>query len=144
MCNQDKQDNEFPTAPKVMGKSTELCSCEPCAKERAWVESFPAPMGCVYLVKGGDLWKIGFTERLAKRLASLRTMSPVPLTLEHVWAGTIHHETAFHQRYRRKRHHGEWFDLSDEQAVKLVRGGLAPITRPGRKQLPTTPRLLRS
>lgn len=64
-----------------------------------------------------DAVKIGATFNVAKRLATLRACSPVPLTLLGVIrGGGLELETRLHQHFARDRLHGEWFRMSKEIA----------------------------
>ncbi len=62
--------------------------------------------------------KIGYCRRggLDKRIATLQTASPVPLTLLATVSGTREREAALHARFAECRAHGEWFD----PALRLV------------------------
>jgi hypothetical protein len=69
----------------------------------------------VYLVRGGDLVKIGFTAGcVAERMVYLQVGSPVNLTLLRVIVGDESAERALHKRFAHLRSHGEWFTFSDE------------------------------
>lgn len=119
--------------------------CTTCTTELEWLVKFPPGASCVYLVRGGELMKIGFTTNLAKRLSSLRTMSPIPLTLEWVRTGDRQLELAFHRHWKKRRHHGEWFLFppSSKDPVQTF-ATLHPVligVRP--RALPSTPRATR-
>jgi T5orf172 domain len=125
-CKVGKEPEDFPLAPIRIGRSFVPIICEQCTSEQSWIDQFPPGTDCVYLVAGGNLHKIGSTNRLATRLSSLRTMSPVPLVLEHVWAGTRLTEFALHRRYKKRRHHGEWFTFSEAEIEELKEKPLPP------------------
>jgi hypothetical protein len=62
----------------------------------------------VYLISSGDLYKIGYTKNIKKRLKELGTGNPDLLLLETYqseWARTI--ETTLHRRYSYCRVAGE-------------------------------------
>lgn len=73
----------------------------------------PEP-GWIYFVEGGGLVKIGRTTNLKRRLARLRTLSPVPIRLIFAVRSTkpLEHERELHDTFSAWRHHGEWFSLS--------------------------------
>lgn len=78
--------------------------------------------GCVYIIKApNNLYKIGYTENVAKRLRDLRAMSPVELILVHVieWDDKYSLENTLHQKYHSQLHHGEWYSLSDQEVKWL-------------------------
>jgi len=71
--------------------------------------------GRVYVVRGGDLYKIGATGgESAKRLKALTTGSPVALVIAHEIATSAYVllERALHCHFSEKRIKGEWFDLT--------------------------------
>lgn len=92
---------------------------------------------------GGTLVKIGRTINLAKRVAEIQRMSPVPL--EVLWSHPGGHEleTNLHRHFAALRSHGEWFAF-DEDPVALVRNAvdlkpwLAP--KPAKPRMPPSPR----
>lgn len=72
--------------------------------------------GCVYFIQarvGGPI-KIGYASFAEDRLAQLERMSPVPLRLLAHIPGTKATEGTLHKRFRRWRHHGEWFEPAPE------------------------------
>jgi hypothetical protein len=69
---------------------------------------------CVYFIEGSGLIKIGYTENLRIRLASLQTGSPVKLNLLASIPGDKLKETELHTRFAADRRHGEWFAFSAE------------------------------
>lgn len=87
--------------------------------ERVILERTPV-RGFVYLVRAGTgAYKIGRSINVEKRLQSLRTQSPDPITLVHavpvsdsVWA-----ERFIHTRFAPHRGKGEWFALSSDQVA---------------------------
>lgn len=71
----------------------------------------PGVLGRIYFIQAEVLGyiKIGWTENLAARLASLRQGSPVPLRpLGAAW-GTKEMEHGLHRVFAEERVHGEWF-----------------------------------
>ncbi len=94
--------------------------------------------GFVYLVQAGDLYrfKIGCATDLENRLSTLRTSSPVPLSL--LGAKKVMdmyaEEESWHKRFSKTRAKGEWFDLDAEQFLEIVRAfkiqyGICPSDR---------------
>jgi len=66
--------------------------------------------GCyVYLVEGGGLIKIGFTEDPTSRMRDLQAGSPVSLRLLALGRGDGNIERLFHSTFSTSRRHGEWF-----------------------------------
>src|SRR5882762_9415077 len=81
-------------------------------------------MGCVYIIKGGDCYKIGITSAgIASRLRALQTSSPFPLIFVHQIATDNPRalESALHARFADQRRHGEWFALSNKDIRWLMR-----------------------
>lgn len=81
----------------------------------------------VYILRMGNVFKIGKSNNIHRRLAELRGMLPFPAEL-------IHHiaveddlslaETALHQLFIHRRMNGEWFGLTpdDIEAIKKAYG----------------------
>jgi hypothetical protein len=61
---------------------------------------------------GLDRVKIGWTNKLKRRLGGLQTASPVRLKLLAALPGSRKDEVAFHRKYKAFRLHGEWFQLT--------------------------------
>lgn len=69
----------------------------------------------VYFIQASNgLIKIGISGNATHRLANLRTMSPLPLTLLAIMPGDFSDEVAMHLRFAKHRLHGEWFTPADE------------------------------
>jgi len=92
------------------------------------------PAQYVYLI-GGDaspLVKIGTTNNVASRLRSIQNMSPTPLRVLWHTEGGFGLEQALHDRFRKYRKHGEWFDFGNRNpvtAVSKAAAGLAHLVR---------------
>lgn len=80
----------------------------------------------VYLLKSesdqGTAFKIGFTsQQLSKRIKQLQTGSPHKLVAESLYpsprAAAI--EKALQRRFSYRKTHGEWFDLTLEEAMSF-------------------------
>jgi len=79
----------------------------------------------VYLFKSGDLYKIGISCDVRRRLCDLRHMSAVPV--KHVVHAVVccsdkarKIERGLHKRYEYHRRHGEWFRLDDINSGSIV------------------------
>lgn len=75
------------------------------------------PSGFVYLVKSGKLFKIGFSENHWRRKGELHKQTSEGITEIHTIAAIDDApgiEKYWHERFKEKRQHGEWFDLSAE------------------------------
>jgi hypothetical protein len=89
----------------------------------------------VYIIANSvnQLVKIGRSHDPRKRLADIRTMSPVPLETIAVFDAAGHTETELHTEFGALRHHGEWFDFGNHcpiEAVSRVLGVEPSFTRP--------------
>lgn len=75
----------------------------------------------LYVIQFGteDIFKIGITTHITRRIASLQTSCPRRLTLVEQHELPSHHaiglERALHRRLRPYQTYGEWFALSHEQ-----------------------------
>lgn len=72
------------------------------------------------LAAGQDLVKIGVSNNIRKRFKSLQTMSPVDLVLAGVVSGGRMLEQFLHEILAEARVKGEWFDLKNENVLKVV------------------------
>jgi Meiotically up-regulated gene 113 len=73
--------------------------------------------GYVYLVKSGRLYKIGCSENHWRRKSELHKQTAEGITEIHTIAAiddALGIEKYWHERFKDKRQHGEWFDLSTE------------------------------
>jgi Meiotically up-regulated gene 113 len=68
----------------------------------------------VYFVRCGELIKIGTSTDVYGRVNSIRTMTPLPLELLAVAAGSRAEEADIHARFAHLRQHGEWFTAAPE------------------------------
>lgn len=68
---------------------------------------------------GSNTVKIGRTTDLAKRVAAIQRMSPVPLSVLWTTPGSHDLETRLHRHFSHCRTHGEWFAFRTH-AVKLI------------------------
>ena len=73
--------------------------------------------GYVYLVKSGSRYKIGCSENHWRRKSELHKQTPEGITEIHTISAIddpVGIERYWHERFKDKRLHGEWFDLSPE------------------------------
>lgn len=76
------------------------------AAARAAVRDQP---GRVYFAECGDFIKIGFTLSVEKRIASLSTGNPMPISLLLVIKAGREFEQGLHRKFAAIRSRGEWF-----------------------------------
>lgn len=77
--------------------------------------------GYVYVIRCGDLYKIGKTTDIAKRIKQLQTSAPQALELV-CWllqGYMTDAESNYHSVYRDKRVSGEWFALTNEDVAYI-------------------------
>lgn len=93
-------------------------------------EDAPAPLprrvcGCVYVVESGGLYKIGVAGSIKTRLQGLNAQSAIPVRLVGYVDSEYHTakalEETLHAQYAANRHHGEWFAITREQAIGIIR-----------------------
>ena len=79
--------------------------------------------GWIYVIEGAGLYKIGRAIEPEKRLSDMKIGSPVPLEIIHVirTLRAISAEAHIHRQYEECRHHGEWFQLGDNE-LKTIMG----------------------
>ena len=65
----------------------------------------------IYVIQAGEAGpvKIGVASDVRKRVGSLQTASPAPLSILHVFEGEEAEERALHRRFAAYRQSGEWF-----------------------------------
>jgi hypothetical protein len=78
--------------------------------------------GVVYLMKSRELYKIGISIEVDKRVKQLTSIIPFGVELIHVIPVNDYErlEQALHMYYQRKRVNGEWFELSEDD-VNLIK-----------------------
>ena len=87
--------------------------------------------GYVYLLKCGEMYKIGYSLKPRKRLKQFRTGSPHPIEVVHT-IRTAHYkqiEKQLHWKFGSSRRMGEWFSLTDEDVTyiqSLDQNGFTP------------------
>lgn len=101
--------------------------CQEIAKSEEQSKPFeadaPNATGYVYLMRSGKRYKIGKTESLEKRFAGLSAQVPHELIQIHAIrtddpSGI---EAYWHNRFKAKRRHNEWFELSSEDIAAFKR-----------------------
>jgi hypothetical protein len=75
----------------------------------------------IYFIQAidGGLIKIGLTSRPSIRLSQIQVWSPIILRILATMDGDSNVEVALHDRFRRHRRHGEWFD-PDPEILDLI------------------------
>lgn len=75
----------------------------------------PTPPSVYFMQsQAGGLIKIGWAYCPKKRLHDVQLMSPVKLKILATIAGSIHDESALHQKFKHLRRYGEWFEPAPE------------------------------
>lgn len=79
------------------------------------------PIGMVYLIKCGEFYKIGRTNKLSHRLADLQSSNPSQIELIHYWKNEDNYalEKLFHTEVKTLQVRGEWFSLQEEDIKRL-------------------------
>lgn len=118
-CKREKDSRLFSVSPYE-----NICRC--CVAEHNII--LPKPRVCdghreryIYLIKGANLTKIGITDNIKTRIKSFRTASPVPLSVLYCFRSmdALVSEKWLHNKYSNKRHHGEWFSLTEKDIDEI-------------------------
>lgn len=89
----------------------------------------------VYFLKVGHLVKIGVTQNIELRVASLMAALPEHATFIGWIAGDVSVENHFHQLFGSKRMKGEWFNLDESEIAAIRKITISEIpTKPKRKR----------
>lgn len=104
------------------GKRFKKLRSKYCGEE---VEASANPVsGSVYLINavGTNRYKIGITTNIEARLSQLTKQSPFPLQIEIAFDSfdIRRDEKTLHEKFKKLRVFGEWFDLADEDALPDV------------------------
>ena len=75
----------------------------------------------VFVVKAGELYNIGTTTNLKRRLKQLAETSPVQVYLVGYCVGDRKRKGALHREFAEWCSHGEWFALPPDQVTTLQR-----------------------
>lgn len=95
------------------------------------VEIPPAPKrsnpGYVYLLHGNGHYKIGKTKSISRRFREVGLKLPFPVEIEdYIRCDDMDSvEAEWHSRFKDKRLHGEWFNLSAEDVAAFVKAANA-------------------
>lgn len=83
----------------------------------------------IYVLRDGDIVKIGRAVNVKQRLTELKTGHHRPLTLMAAIPAHAALEAAIHERFARERQHGEWFVLSDSlrRFIEQAAAGANPV-----------------
>lgn len=105
-----KLENAAPLALEILGYE----NIEEYARHKYLVDS--GNSGSVYFIQQGNdgLIKIGTTENVKARLATLQTSSPHKLNLLNTISGGRQKEAELHNRFSEFRKNGEWFEPVQE------------------------------
>lgn len=75
---------------------------------------------CVYVIGNQDFVKVGFSTNVQKRLKSIQTGCPYPLSILKVFKGLdMTNEKVFHQKLKKHKTVGEWF-IRNEEVEKIL------------------------
>ncbi len=75
------------------------------------VRSIVSFEGYLYLFRSEELFKVGFTNRVEKRLRYMQVNNPAGVVLVSAWLGNRDHEVALHKRLAAQHVRGEWYRL---------------------------------
>lgn len=102
----------------ILARETTRARPKPSAHPPMTESSKQKPSGYVYLVKSGKLYKIGFAaDNQFRRKSELHKQTAEGITEVHTIVAIDDPrgiEKYWHERFKDKRQHGEWFDLSAE------------------------------
>src|SRR6185437_7936604 len=90
-------------------------------------ERFQSESVVYFLGADNGLVKIGFASNWNERLGKLCCGSPVPLIALAIFRGGRSEEREYHLRFKKWRHHGEWFELTDELEEEIDRINYAQL-----------------
>jgi len=114
-CENNSGYNDISMILESIQRTTKESNIE--TDQSAAVSKNKNPSGYVYLVKSGKLYKIGFSENHWRRKSELHKQTAEGITEIHTIAAIDDApgiERYWHERFKEKRQHGEWFDLSAE------------------------------
>lgn len=76
----------------------------------------------IFKALNNPIYKIGVSDNVIARLETIKTMSPIEVTIYDVYRDlkdAMRVEKLLHKRFVKERSHGEWFILNGEQVIKL-------------------------
>lgn len=77
--------------------------------------------GFVYVMESAGIYKIGWAKRSPeKRRRDLQIGSAIPVNLVGAIEGSLAIEHEWHQAFKDKRLHGEWFALTEEDVARVL------------------------
>lgn len=76
--------------------------------------------GFVYVMECSGFYKIGWSGRPTIRHSHIQTANPVTVTLVGVIEGSRMDEATWHEAFKDKRMHGEWFSLTEEDVARVL------------------------
>jgi hypothetical protein len=77
--------------------------------------------GLVYIARSGEYHKIGLTSDFERRREELTKNTPLEITWAYLIPTSDMHklEKTLHEKYKNKRHKGEWFNLSETDLKEI-------------------------
>jgi hypothetical protein len=109
--------DEYADVVAILAEETSETRPKSNSGERVSTSKNQVPSGHVYLVKSGKLYKIGCSENHWRRKSELHKQTSEGITEVHTISAIDDAqgiERYWHERFKEKRQHGEWFDLSFE------------------------------
>jgi len=92
-------------------KSTQCKSCSSKINGRKGLDAQSKQH--LYFIRCGDYIKIGSTDNVERRIKDLTNSNPYPVELIKVILDQGHLESIYHEQYKDKRIHGEWFNMKE-------------------------------
>ncbi len=92
-------------------KSTQCKSCSSKINGRKGLDAQSKQH--LYFIRCGDYIKIGSTNNVERRIKDLTNSNPYPVELIKVILDQGHLESIYHEQYKDKRIHGEWFNMKE-------------------------------
>jgi hypothetical protein len=113
-----------PQLAHIIGRIMNSIACSGQVPARLYTDPRVEPRpGCVYFVSDGENIKIGHTYDLPKRLTALQTGNPHALTVvgSVICTDPAEVESRLHMRFADRRVRGEWFRLSCDECLSVLR-----------------------
>ena len=90
---------------------------------RSWAEELNASpaKSYIYFILCAQKIKIGYSETPTSRLEKLKTGMPSAANAVFIVQGTLADEKRLHAELKQHRRHGEWFDLTPEVMIAMLR-----------------------
>jgi len=93
------------------GKSKQCKSCSAKINGRKGLDAQSKQH--LYFIRCGDYIKIGSTDDIERRIKNLKHANPYPIELIKIMLNEGHLESKYHDQYKDKRIHGEWFNMKE-------------------------------